>query len=137
MNFKKILGSVSLATATALSLVKGVFAAGVDLSIQTGTFPTGSQRSFGSFFSFAIRILFALGGILMLVYLIMGGIRYITSGGDKLQAQGARDMITNALIGIIIIAASYAIATLLNSLFGIDIFNATISIPMTNPVITP
>ncbi|MBU1104296.1 hypothetical protein L6255_04040 [Candidatus Parcubacteria bacterium] len=137
MNFKKILGSVSLATATALSLVKGVFAAGVDLSIQTGTFPTGSQRSFGSFFSFAIRILFALGGILMLVFLIMGGIRYITSGGDKLQAQGARDMITNALIGIIIIAASYAIATLLNSLFGIDIFNATISIPMTNPVVSP
>jgi hypothetical protein len=105
------------------------FAQTVNLSINTNTFPTNSQRNVGNLLSFFIKLLFAVGGVLMLIYLILGGVRYITSGGDKVQAQAARDMITHALIGIIIIASSYAIANLLNTLFGINIFNASLTIP--------
>jgi len=120
------------------SVVGGLFAVlsqrlalaqGVNLSINTDSFPTNSQRSVGNLLTFFIKLLFAVGGILMLIYLILGGIRYITSGGDKIQAQAARDMITHALIGIIIIASSYAIAILLKTLFGIDVFSASLSIP--------
>ena len=131
MNLKKLAKSASLAGGSLLVMVQTALGQdeAINLSLNSDIFPDESRRSFGSLFSFFIRLLFVLGGILMLIYLIAGGIRYITSGGDKAQAQNARDMITNALIGIIIIASSYAIATLLNTLFGIDVFNATISVP--------
>jgi len=128
MNFRKIIALASGAFSSLLVSGKA-FAEDLDLSLRTDVFPTGSQRNIGNLVSFFIKVLFAVGGILMLIYLIIGGIRYITSGGDKAQAQAARDMITNALIGIIIIASSYAIAMLLNSLFGINVFSANLSVP--------
>lgn len=129
MNVKKLVGGVSLATASLVTTAGSVLAQDVNLSLNSNAFPSGAgRRDFGGLFSFFIKLLFALGGILMVIFLIMGGVRYITSGGDKAQAQQAREMITNALIGIIIIGSSYAIATLIKTLFGIDVFNANLSL---------
>jgi hypothetical protein len=49
----------------------------------------------------------------------MGAIQWITSGGDKGQLEGARNKITNALIGLIIVGASWAVFTLIGQFFGI------------------
>ena len=51
-----------------------------------------------------------------------GGIRWITSGGDKAQTEAARNVLTAALLGFAVIALAYAIVKLLGSFFGIDIF---------------
>ena len=47
-------------------------------------------------------------GILLLVYLVYGGVEWLTSGGDKAKLESARAKLTNALIGVAIIAASFA-----------------------------
>jgi hypothetical protein len=39
----------------------------------------------------------------------MGGIEWITSGGDKGKTESARNKITAAVIGLVILAASWAI----------------------------
>ena len=58
-----------------------------------------------------INIVLIIAGILAVVYLVWGGITYITAGGDAEKAGKGRTAITNAIIGIIIIMASFAIYT--------------------------
>ena len=64
-----------------------------------------------------------IAGLMVFFYLIMGGIQYITSGGDKAQAEAARDRITYALIGLVIVVGSFAIVKLIEAFFGINIIN--------------
>ena len=60
--------------------------------------------------------------ILAFLYLIMGGIQWITSGGDKAKTEEARNRITTALVGLAIVAAAWAIMKLVGFFFGIDPF---------------
>jgi len=61
----------------------------------------------------------------------LGGIRWIMSQGNKGNVENARNQITNALIGLAIIFAAWAIMKLIETLFGVNIFNLTIK-PLTN-----
>jgi len=51
----------------------------------------------------------------------MGGFQYLTSGGDKTKTEEARSRITNALIGLVIVTASWAVWKIVVYFFGIDI----------------
>lgn len=59
-------------------------------------------------------------GFVALVFIILGGIRYITSGGDPKQASAARQIITYALIGLVLILLSIAIVNFLSYITGAD-----------------
>lgn len=59
-----------------------------------------------------------VAGVLMLLYLVWGGIQWITSGGDKAQIEGARGRITNALIGLTIVASAWALIGILEYMLG-------------------
>ena len=48
-----------------------------------------------------------LAVLLCLFFLIIGGIRWITSGGDKAKLESARGTITAALIGLIVSFLAY------------------------------
>lgn len=52
---------------------------------------------------------FYLGGAIAVIYLILGGVNYITAGGDQAKAEKARNTITYAIIGIFVIALSFVI----------------------------
>lgn len=54
-----------------------------------------------------IQIAFGLAGLVALFYLILGGYNYITSGGDPERVEMAKVMITNAIIGMVVILVSY------------------------------
>lgn len=62
-----------------------------------------------------------LGGIAFLIFLIMGGIEWLTAGGDKTKVETAHKMISNALIGLAVLVGSYAIAFFIQSAFKINI----------------
>ena len=64
-----------------------------------------------------------VAGMAALIFLILGGVQYITSGGDKAQAQAARERITYAILGLAIVASSVAINQVLGAVFGFNIFN--------------
>lgn len=76
-----------------------------------------------------IQMVLIIAGIMVFGFMLFGGIQYISSGGDKLQAQQARDKITYAIIGLIIIVGAYAIAKVMEVAFGINIFNITVKGP--------
>ena len=60
-------------------------------------------------------------GAAIVLILILGGVRWITSGGDKAQTEAARGSITAALVGLVIVFAAWAILQLIQIFFGIDI----------------
>jgi len=65
------------------------------------------------------------GGLLFFFYFLLGGINYITSGGDKAKLEAARTHLKNAAIGLFILLATFAIARTIEFIFGIDILSIT------------
>ncbi len=61
-------------------------------------------------------IILAIGLGIAVIILIVGGINYITSGGSAEKADGAKKLIINAIIGIIIILAAAFILALVQGL---------------------
>lgn len=90
----------------------------------TSTAVTTSNLPFtdiGAIISVLVATVIIVAGLAAFIYLILGGFQYLTSGGDKTQAQAARDRITYALMGLIIIVAAVAIANILGAVFGINL----------------
>lgn len=58
--------------------------------------------------------------VLAFIYLITGAFHWITSGGDKANLENARNKIIHAIIGLIIIAAAWAIIILTGQFLGLD-----------------
>src|SRR3989344_2836955 len=56
-----------------------------------------------------IRFILVVAFILAFIFLLIGGIRWITAGGDEKGVASARNMITAALIGLVIVLVSYAL----------------------------
>lgn len=77
-----------------------------------------------------INLLFVLAAVLSVIFLILGGIKWITAGGDKTKVQAARETIVGAIIGIVIaFGALFFINFVLVLLFGPGQSINTITIP--------
>jgi hypothetical protein len=70
-----------------------------------------------SFFGLVILI----GGLLTFMNLILGGLNYVTAGGDKGKIEKAREKIIQSIIGLAILAAAFAIFAVVQYFFGINI----------------
>jgi hypothetical protein len=68
-----------------------------------------------------IRLVLVIAALVFFFVLVVGGIRWIVSGGDKAQTEGARNQITAALVGLVIVFAAWAIMQLIQTFFGINI----------------
>ncbi|MFC1656380.1 hypothetical protein ACFL14_00215 [Patescibacteria group bacterium] len=60
-----------------------------------------------------LRWLLIAGVIVALFFAILGGFQYITAGGDAEKAGAGRTMLLNAIIGMIIMFAAYAVIGLI------------------------
>lgn len=101
----------------------------VDLLGGTPLTPgTGYARNLGSVLSSVLNLIVVIAALLVLFYLILGGIEWITSGGDKGKTEGARNKITSAVIGIIVLAASYAIFRLIITFLGFTDVNDLVNV---------
>ena len=98
-----------------------------DINIEPGDqFGTLGQLTISSIVSGLIRLTLVIVSLVFFAILVMGGIRWITSRGDKQAVEGARNQITHALIGLAIVFVAWAIVRLIGNLFGIDILNLNI-----------
>ncbi len=81
---------------------------------------------FPTLISGAIKLVLVVAALVFFFVLVIGGIQWILSGGDKAGAETARKRITAALVGLAIVFVAWAIGTLIQALFGFDIFNLNI-----------
>lgn len=56
-----------------------------------------------------INFLLIIAGLIAFFFALYGGFMYLTAGGNDANAEKGRKMITNAIIGLVIIFLSYAI----------------------------
>ncbi|MFH2085895.1 MAG: hypothetical protein ABII21_03880 [bacterium] len=75
----------------------------------------------GTFVSKGFSAIIMAAGLATFGYLILGGVTWITAGGDKGKLEEARNKITNGIIGLAIVASAWAIYLLLDYFFGIGI----------------
>jgi hypothetical protein len=83
---------------------------------------TGLQNiTVGGAISWAVNVILVVAGLVFFFMLILGGIRWIMSGGDKAGTESARSQVTAALIGLVVVFSAWALATLIGSVFGVNI----------------
>ena len=75
-----------------------------------------------------IALTLVIAALIFFFILVIGGIKWILSGGDKTQTEAARNQITAALVGLVIVFAAWAIVQLIQAFFGINILGG-ITIP--------
>jgi hypothetical protein len=113
-----------------LSLAKVAFGATEGVTIVAcpteGTFAALCNITFNNLFSALVTAAFVIASLIALAFLIFGGIKWITSGGDKAGVESARNMIVAALVGLVITFLAYLLLTILFNFFGLDITALTI-----------
>jgi hypothetical protein len=65
-------------------------------------------------------VVLVIGALLVLFYLIWGGIDWITAGGDSGKTEKARNKIFQSVIGLLVLASAYAIFFLITNFLGIQ-----------------
>jgi TRAP-type C4-dicarboxylate transport system permease small subunit len=98
----------------------------INLQPQTGEFQGLGGLTVPAIISGLIRFTVVVAAIVFFFILVLGGIKWIASGGDKQQTETARNQITAALVGLVIVFAAWAIVALINTFFNIDIFSLTL-----------
>lgn len=106
-------------------LTSAVLAADIDLR-PGGQFSQLGTLTIGGIVSGLIKLILIIAFLVFFFILVIGGIQWIASGGDKAQTEGARGRITAALVGLVIVVSAWAIVELINRFFGINIFELNI-----------
>ena len=122
---KKLVGP-SLASAILLSLPTLVYAQSI---VPTELSPI---NNIVDIIRGVIRFILIVAFVLAFIFLIIGGIRWITAGGDEKGVAGARGMITAALIGLVIVLVAFALIRLVEIFFNVPILSSPIVIPTFN-----
>lgn len=93
----------------------------INLSLTETEINQVQNYTIGGIVSTAIAILMLVAGLIFFFMLVWGGVSWVTSGGDKGKTEAARNRITAALIGLVIVFAAWAIVSLVNLIFGVNI----------------
>lgn len=78
---------------------------------QTG--PAG-RRTFGGAVTVTLQVALLIVGSLAVLFLVYGGFRYITASGNEENAEAAKKIITNAILGLVIVILSFVIVTIIS-----------------------
>jgi len=101
--------------------VSAAYAQGT-ISIQPkDQFANLGNLTFDRLVSGAISLVMLVVALVFFFMLVWGGLKWVMSQGDSKNVEAARNQITNALIGLAIVFASWAIVKLIETVFGIQI----------------
>lgn len=105
-------------TPTAIQVNLGNVGSGVGLAADT---------SLGVILGNAVKIILAIALIAALFMLVYGAFQWIISGGEKEAVANARNRITHALIGLLLLGLTFVIITIVGNIVGVNILgNLTI-----------
>jgi hypothetical protein len=111
---KKVkLAIVSLAALVGMAVLTPVYVnAAPEDEIKKGVTSVGGAGSgadLGGQIKIVVNILLFILGAIAVIMIVVGGIRYTTSGGDSSGITGAKNTILYAVIGLVVAVMAYAI----------------------------
>lgn len=94
------------------------------MATQLPTYPAElnfkfADKKIGDIITSLLPYVFVFSGLLVLLYLIMGGFQLMTSAGDPKKTEQAKGKITGAILGFLIIFVSFWIAQIFEYIFGV------------------
>lgn len=78
-------------------------------------------KGFERVFSNIVIVAIGFAGLALFVMLLVGGFKYLTSGGNPKAAESASKTITYAIGGLVLVALSYLILLLIGTFTGLDL----------------
>lgn len=115
------------------TLIKSVHAADVTIGPIKGIGPFGFENEtvgitstytqLGNILSTIVTTLTVVGGLAFVVFFTLGGLKWLTAGGDKTKVEEAKTQMTQGVIGLVAIVAGIFIVGLVGGILGIDILN--------------
>ena len=117
--------ALSIGSVPAWAFTTGIVLAAESVKVNP---PKYSVVSVGALLSGLVSAAIIIAAILAFVYLVWGGLNWLASGGDKTKTEEAQKRITSAIIGLAIVAASWALIQLIANVFGLN-FQEGITIP--------
>lgn len=121
---KKIITFSSLFGLLFLKAVN-TYAADIEVKIPK---PPGVQQDLGVIIGGVVYVVLIIAGLATFIFLIWGGIQWITSGGDKSGVEAAQHKIQAAILGLFIVFATWALMFVIEQFLGISILRG-IKIP--------
>ncbi len=88
--------------------------------IRSQVDPFFGAKKLGPFVVKLLDIAIIIGAIAVFLYLVLGGIEYITAGGDKVKTENAQKMMTGAVLGLGILVVSWVIFKIVLRFLGLD-----------------
>lgn len=73
-------------------------------------------EAIGKLFNIAITV----GGVIFVLLFLLGGIQYLAAAGNEENTNKAKKLLVDAVVGLLIILASWAVGTYILSLLGIS-----------------
>lgn len=102
----------------------------IQLEPPTGV-PTGGLEAGGAgqlALQFGVQAFFFAATLLAVIFVLVGGIKWITAGGDKTKVQSARSTLTYAIIGLVIVLGAFTIVLVLGSILGFTLLYAPLQL---------
>ena len=96
-----------------------VFAADYGLDEAASTAGINTEVNFISVVGNIIDGILAFLGLIFVILIIVGGIQWMTSAGSPDKVKSAKGLIVNAIIGLVIVMASFALIKLVFGMLGI------------------
>ncbi len=102
-------GSVICDTANGFELTSG------GVCVPKSPFGGGvaSKKTLAELVSEVLKILLTLSGVVAVVFIVLGGFRYMTANGNEEQAEKGRKSLINAIIGLAIIILAYTLVSVI------------------------
>ena len=100
-----------------------LLAAITNTAVPGGSSPDSSPKQFAVTIATLWQTIILVGGLAFLLYFLLGGLNWITAGGDKGKIEEARGKITQGLIGLALLAASYVIIKFIETAIGMNLLN--------------
>lgn len=94
---------------------------GLPGAYEPGEGIVGAGTTLRNIFTNTFGVMTIVAGLMFILYFVLGGISWITAGGQPDKVENAKKQMTNAVIGLIIVVAAYGIAFIVGNVLGIPI----------------
>lgn len=75
-------------------------------------------QNLGDIITIALQYLFPLAGFLLFIYIVYGGFQWLIASGDPKKIESARNRITYAVVGFVLLIASYWITKIVQMILS-------------------
>jgi hypothetical protein len=86
-------------------------------------------RGLEGIFQNLVSVVLGFAGIALFLMLVVGGYKYITSGGDPKSVESAKNTLTYAIVGIVLLASAYLILRFIGVFTGAGVENFRVFVP--------